>query len=265
MDLLIIIRILENIIINKQNYKTIETISKELFHYIVEADGLQSRRLNSTSICSYDLLDEKRIVGTNMLSDDDAYMMDYTRFRTFELAAIEIEQNIEIGVLAEIGVFRGQFAKLINMRFPDKKLYLFDSFESFKLDEYQKEQSLGNCGGKFREVYQNTSLDMVMSQMPYPQNCIVRKGFFPESLEDADKEEKFAFVSIDVDFEESTYQCLTFFYPRLVNNGYIFLHDYNSCHLGGVKAAVIRYERDNNITFRKIPLCDEAGTVVIVK
>ena len=76
---------------------------------------------------------------------------------------------------------------------------------------------------------------------------------------------KFIFVSIDVDFEDSIYAGLDFFYPRLVDRGVIYLHDYNTAKLHGVKKAVKRYERDNNLLMKSIPLADRAGTLVIIK
>lgn len=42
--------------------------------------------------------------------------------------------------------------------------------------------------------------------MPYPKKCIIRKSLFPGAAEGI--EEKFIFVSVDVDFEESIYECI---------------------------------------------------------
>lgn len=77
--------------------------------------------------------------------------------------------------------------------------------------------------------------------------------------------ELYAFVSIDVDFEDSIYEGLRFFYPRMNDRGVIFLHDYNSAFLSGVKSALKRYEQELGFLLRKIPLADRAGTLAIVK
>ena len=58
---------------------------------------------------------------------------------------------------------------------------------------------------------------------------------------------------------------LEFFYPRLAEGGVIFLHDYNSAFLGGVKQAVKRYEKKVGSRLKKVPFADRAGTIVIVK
>ena len=100
--------------------------------------------------------------------------------------------------------------------------------------------------------------------MPYPDKCKICKGFFPDTTRDL-KETKFAFVSIDVDFEQSIYEGLKFFYPRLNDGGMIFVHDYNNRYLEGVKVAVHRYENEIGIKLKKVPLADEGGTVIVVK
>jgi O-methyltransferase len=47
--------------------------------------------------------------------------------------------------------------------------------------------------------------------MKYKENCIVRKGYFPETAEDL--EDEFVFVSIDADLYEPIYNGLCYFYP----------------------------------------------------
>ena len=48
---------------------------------------------------------------------------DYNRLRTFKLVVDEIIENNIGGQVAELGVFRGEFAKYINGAFPDRKCY----------------------------------------------------------------------------------------------------------------------------------------------
>lgn len=75
---------------------------------------------------------------------------------------------------------------------------------------------------------------------------------------------RFGFVSLDVDFEESTLNGLRFFYPRLIEGGYIFVHDYNHASLKGVKRAIERYESEIG-TLKKFPLPDSNGSLIITK
>lgn len=198
--------------------------------------------------------------------NDISFNTDYVRIKTFEMVAYEINKNNITGETAEVGVFRGEFAKYINYIFPDKKIYLFDTFESFGKEELQNEINNGYCDGSFEKEFKNTSISLVMNKMTYPENAIIKKGYFPDSLDGL--EEKFAFVSLDVDFEKSMLECLRYFYPRLSEGGYIFIHDYNYCdelNLKGVRIAVEQYEAEIGRSLHKVPLCDQGGTLIISK
>lgn len=187
---------------------------------------------------------------------------DYVRMGCFELAVKEIYKRKLQGAVAEVGVFRGEFAQYINKAFPDRTCYLFDTFDGFDAGEALKELKSGNCTQALIEAYKQTNTAAVIERMPYIDNIIIKQGYFPQSLDGL--EDTFVFVSIDVDFEDSIYECLTYFYPRLACGGYIFVHDYNSA-LRGVEQAVDRYEKDTNIILSKMPLCDANGTLVITK
>lgn len=190
------------------------------------------------------------------------YNKDYVRMECFDLAIKEIYKRNVQGAVAELGVFRGEFAQYINSAFPERKLYLFDTFEGFDAAEALREKKKGNCTNALIEAYQNTNIEYVLEHLTYLDNVIIKQGLFPESLEGL--EERFAFVSLDVDFEDSIYEGLKYFYPRLERGGYIFIHDYNS-DLMGVEKAVDKYESDINIMLCKVPLCDANGTLVITK
>ena len=46
------------------------------------------------------------------------------------------------GSVAECGVYKGEFASVINRCFYDRKLYLFDIFEGFDLRDVETERGL---------------------------------------------------------------------------------------------------------------------------
>ena len=213
-----------------------------------------------TYACEVDMWDKDRLVGTGNLPDDKHYMLDYERFRTFELAASEIRRRKVQGATAELGVFRGVFSRLIHAQLPDCRHYMYDSFESFRPEEIEDEIARGVNTKTFWEGFKDTSPEIAMNGMRAPQNCVIRKGFFPDSLAPKDKDERFAFVSIDVDMEESTYQGLRFFYPRMERGGFIFMHDYNA---PAIRNAVRRYEKDLEYIIRGVHLSDCCGTLVI--
>lgn len=188
---------------------------------------------------------------------------DYNRLRTFELIVEQITNQKIPGAVAELGVFRGEFAKYINAAFPDRICYLFDTFEGFRQSEAQKEKQAGNCGDAFINRFQDTSEELVLQKMPIPHKVVCKKGLFPESLKGL--EDNFAFVSLDVDFEQAIYDGMMYFYPRLSKGGYMFVHDYNSDTLKGVKHAIRKYEQEKNIILGKVPIPDLCGTLVITK
>lgn len=194
---------------------------------------------------------------------DGMYHDDYVRLRTFELCVQEIKSNGIKGNVAEFGVFQGDFAKYINRAFYDRVLYLFDTFEGFEEQEATREKEKGHAGDAFVERFKNTSVGTVIKKMEWPESVVIKKGLFPESLEGLD--DTFAFVSIDVDFELSIYEGLTYFYPRLEKGGYLFVHDYNSATLKGVRNAVTEYEKKIGQRLSKLPVCDLEGTMVITR
>ena len=180
---------------------------------------------------------------------------DYVRMRTLEALCRELG-NVP-GAAAELGVYRGGFARCLNALLPERTLYLFDTFEGFDSEEAQEEAE------GFRQAHRNTGVEKVLRLMPHPEKVIVKQGLFPASL--GGLEERFALVSLDVDLEESTLAGLRWFYPRLNPGGYLLLHDYNSPRLPGVKKALRRYEAELGKRLPAVPLCDVNGSLVLCK
>lgn len=211
--------------------------------------------IDSTMLVEYD--DPKIFNYRN----DGIYGNDFVRLRTFELIAEEIEEKRVEGSVAEFGVFRGEFTYFLNRVFKERKCYLFDTFEGFGKKELAKEIKAGNATEAMGVAYTNTNMDVVKQKLAYTDEVEFKKGYFPDSL--GGLEDRFAFVSIDVDFEDSIYAGLEYFYPRLNDGGYIMIHDYNG-YLRGVKKAVRRYEADHG-TLRAVPLADNCGSLVVIK
>ncbi len=184
---------------------------------------------------------------------------DYVRIKTLELVSERIAALP--GAAAELGVYKGGFARCINALMPERRLYLFDTFEGFESSEAMREMRQGRLSEGVSEAHKNTSLEKVMGLMPHPGSVQPMPGYFPESLRGL--EESFAFVSLDADLEESTLAGLEYFVPRMVKGGYIFLHDYNSHAFTGVKRAVERYEQRHAVKLPALPIADVNGTLVI--
>ena len=186
---------------------------------------------------------------------------DYVRLATLELLCSRLK-NLP-GNVAELGVYKGGFARCLNFLMPERKLYLFDSFEGFEKAEGLREKSDNNCTEAFLEAHKNTSIKKVLDRLPYPGEAIVCQGYFPESAKGV--EDTFCLVSLDVDFEDTTYAGLCYFWPRMEQGGYLLLHDWDSPNLSGVKMALKRFEEKIGHTIPAVPLCDTGGTLVLCK
>lgn len=177
------------------------------------------------------------------------------------LMAEQIKERKIPGEIAEVGVYRGDFAVLLNEAFPNRKLHLFDTFEGFPEQDIQIEQNLNLSKaqtGDFSETNQNS----VYHLMPYPENIVLHKGYFPDTFSSC-KNCTFAFVNLDADLYAPTKAALPLFWERLSKGGVIMVHDYNSTQFSGVKKAVDEICQTENIY--PIPICDLHGSVMLIK
>ena len=184
---------------------------------------------------------------------------DYIRASTLQLCCKEIIDKKVEGSVAELGGYKGNFASQINHLLPEKKLYLFDTFEGFS--ERNKQTEITKSFSTANQDFSDTSKKLVLSKMKSPQNCVIKKGFFPDTS--VDVSDSFCLVSIDPDLYEPTLAGLRFFYPRLNHGGYIFIHDFNNDNYKGAKQAVLEFCQEQSISY--LPIADACGTVIITK
>ena len=195
-------------------------------------------------------------------------VLDIADFRAYQdvrvaalrLVAKELKERNVLGELAELGVFRGDFAAVMNGLFPEKELYLFDTFEGFDEKDLVIEEQFGTPGMGHRD-FSNTSMELVRAKMAYPERVHFYKGYFPETF--PEDMPRLALVSLDPDLYEPVYQGLKRFYPLLNPGGVILVHDYNSMQFPGVKKAVRKFAEEEGIFV--IPLMDMHGTAIIMK
>jgi len=189
----------------------------------------------------------------------DRNYFDYIRISTLELVSHEINLKNLAGDVAELGVYKGKFARYINRYFPNRSLYLFDTFEGFDARDVAGEKENKLSSGE--QDFSDTSVDSVLKLMPHPDKCIAIKGFFPESAKNIDA--SFIFVSIDADLYEPIYNGLVYFFPKLSAGGYIFIHDFNNDNYKGSRKAVEQFCSENGINY--LPLPDSGGSAIIIK
>lgn len=175
-------------------------------------------------------------------------------------------QNLA-GSVAECGVCMGEFSYYINKYFPDKSLYLFDTFSGFDEQDLCAERSLNNdrfLDGMFnnKDPFAAANEQIVLARMQHQEKCILRKGYFPETAEGI--EDQFCFVNLDMDLYQPMLAGLRFFYSKMCPGGVILMHDYFHPELPGVKQAVEEFEKETQITLCKVPIGDFCSIAVIV-
>ena len=195
--------------------------------------------------------------------------------------AARIEENEIDGAVAEVGVYNGDFSRQMNTIMPERKLYLFDTFNGFdkadvhieKVNEFSLASENDFKGNDISAILSRLTGDSegqikkaFLSEGSYEISCdnvIIRKGYFPctaKGLED----KRFALVSLDADLYAPTFAGLEFFYPRVNSGGYIIVHDYFNERFRGVRKAVFDYEKLNG-RMEFSPLGDLHGSIVISK
>ncbi|GHV78820.1 hypothetical protein AGMMS49944_06110 [Spirochaetia bacterium] len=187
--------------------------------------------------------------------------IDIQRVMALKAVSREIILNNVPGNMAELGVYRGDFAKILNQLFPEKKLYLFDTFGGFQNADLKEDKNKYLSKQSTEAMFKDTTIDLVLSKMPHKEKCRIIKGFFPESVEGI--EDTFAFVSLDADLYQPIYDGLVYFYQRLSHGGYIFIHDFNNAYFSGTRKAVMEYCNQENIGY--VPILDYSGSVIITK
>ncbi|MBO6688641.1 MAG: class I SAM-dependent methyltransferase [Henriciella sp.] len=126
------------------------------------------------------------------------------------------------GAFVELGVFRGGNAFsvcLANTLLGEKRpYYLIDSFEGFpELSAHDPSASAG--------MFKDTSYDDIRTTFGHFPSATVMKGYVPEILTDL-PEQRYAVVYYDCDLHDPARDSLEYFWPKLVVNGYVLIHDY---------------------------------------
>ena len=203
---------------------------------------------------------------------------DYTRVREFELLANEIREKNLRGAMAEVGVFTGEFSKILKHCFPEKELYLYDTFSGFDIKDAEEEYNNGAIDQTFINAFKSASFEKTKEYIGYESSCHYRVGYFPETIETEEKTLTFSIVSLDADLYKPILAGLEFFYPRLEEGGYIMIHEYNASLFGfglhnglrdlscfsGVREAVREFENRHG-QICKVPITDHNGTLIITK
>lgn len=119
-----------------------------------------------------------------MVNEDNDRKVEAVRLLAKYFYSIGIE-----GAVAEAGVRDGAFAKYINKYFSTKKLYLFDTFEGFNHELVKKnmvEADKAFMANMDYRGYHHEIKEAGIMPMPYPENIVIKKGFFPDTAKDVE-------------------------------------------------------------------------------
>lgn len=185
---------------------------------------------------------------------------DKVRLYNFWLQIQRLKKDIVSGDFAELGVYKGESARLIHLMMPDCPIHLFDTFSGFSETDLKPET--GEAATYSTRNFADTSINKVLKKIDGdPSKTIIHKGQFPQSatgLEDM----KFSLVNIDADLYNPVKAGLEYFYPRLSPGGVILIHDYNHKWEGLMRAVD---EFSITIPEQLVMVPDLDSTVMIIK
>ncbi len=213
--------------------------------------------------------EEKIVIMKRSSTYSDAYI-EFDPVRKNWIKAFS-DYSREIGLqgsTAECGVYRGDTSIFINKYWPDRSLYLFDTFEGFlekdlthdsnAFYEFRNGQFAKN---PFKIDTSDSLIDIVKTRMSYPDNIKIFKGYFPESADGI--KDRFCFVNLDMDLYQPQLEGLRFFWGKMEEGAVILLHDYFHPELPGVKEAVVDFEKELGQRLPKLPIGDNCSIAII--
>lgn len=183
---------------------------------------------------------------------------DKARFFSWWLQIERIKQRNIPGMMAELGVYKGESAEVIHLMDPERDFHLFDTFTGFTAGDLASET--GEAATYTPDHFADTSVEAVLLRINGNNHVKIHKGYFPDSA--GRLTGSFAFVNIDCDLYKPTLAGLAFFYPRLSPGGVIFIHDYNY-KWPGITKAVDEFLK--TIPESPVFFPDKHGSVMIIR
>jgi transketolase len=178
-----------------------------------------------------------------------------TDLESYNLSKYVKKTNELDGDIVEVGVLDGGTAQiLLKYKSPNKKIYLFDTFEGLQDTIVDKD------GTYLHNTLFATSYGGVVELFKDNQDVSITKGYFPETDEILN-DVKISLAHLDVDTYQSTLNCLNYLYPKMVSGGVFIIHDWiNNPQVTGVKLAVDEFLMDKS---EKVFIGEDTQGVVI--
>ncbi|HMM10849.1 MAG TPA: TylF/MycF/NovP-related O-methyltransferase [Bacteroidales bacterium] len=184
---------------------------------------------------------------------------DKERFILLWLQVNRLKTIVPDGAFAEVGVYRGESARILHALDPGRKLYLFDTFDGFNASDLEGEE--GEAAEYSTASFADTNVALVSERLGKSNNIQIIEGLFSEAKHNIDNE-SFALVNLDVDLAKPTAEALEFFYPRLQPGGVIIVHDYHPKWPGLMRAVD---DFLSTIPEEGVAMPDRDSSLVIVK
>jgi O-methyltransferase len=174
----------------------------------------------------------------------------------FQVERLRLEQVP--GAFAELGVYKGDSAKVLHHLDPTRRFHLFDTFTGFTARDLHTET--GEAATYTTDNFADTDIPSVLKNIGGNHQIIVHPGYFPETA--AGFNEPLALVCMDADLYNPTKAGLELFYPLMSPGGVIMVHDYNHKWPGIIKAVD---EFVKGIPESIVLMPDINGTAVIIR
>ncbi len=158
----------------------------------------------------------------------------------------ELQKVLQAGVagdVVELGCYEGTSAlfeaRMMKELAPEKKLWLYDSFEGLpdKTDEDQSASGIWFKGGELRASKARLAKNFVKADLKIPE---IKKAWFFE-LDPPDLPDEICFAFLDGDFYESIMDSFKLVWPKMAEGGVIIVDDYQNGNLPGVAKAVNKW------------------------
>ncbi len=201
---------------------------------------------------------------------------DKVRFYNWWFQVERLKREDVPGDFAELGVYKGESAKILHLMDPLRTFHLYDTFEGFKEEDLQNET--GEAATYTTRHFADTSLEVVKRHLGESGRFVYHVGRFVGSavsgqqsaisdLESLDRrpptaDRRLSLVNLDADLYLPTKAGLEYFYPRLSPGGVIIIHDYTH-EWPGIKKAVDEFMV--SIPESLVILPDMNGSVMITR
>ncbi len=115
-------------------------------------------------------------IGTELLKAEKKYS-DRIRFYNIWMQINRLLEDNIPGDFAELGVYKGDTARVIHHCAPDRKLHLFDTFEGFPQKDLKEET--GKASGYTSRHFADTSIEKVKTLLGESPKISFHQGYFP--------------------------------------------------------------------------------------